>query len=119
MRDVLLLAEVFDNFRTNCITYYYMDRANYVTPSSFAWEAMLLKITIKLDVLHNLNMLNMMEKMNRGGLCSVGSKRYVKANSKHVPNYDKNKNNPRTTSFTKTPIISVVVTCLNIYLTKI
>ena len=34
-------------------------------------------------------MLNMIEKMKRGGLCLVGSKRYVKANSQHVPDYDK------------------------------
>ena len=35
-------------------------------------------------------MLNMIEKMKRGGLCCVGSTRYVKADSQHLPDYDPN-----------------------------
>ena len=35
-------------------------------------------------------MLNMIEKMKRGGLCCVGSARYVKADSQHLPDYDPN-----------------------------
>ena len=50
---------------------------------------MLLKTKVKLELLHDLDMLNMIEKMKRGGLCFVGSKRYVKANSLHAPDYDK------------------------------
>ena len=32
----------------------------------------------------------MVEQMKRGGLCLVGSKRYVKAHNKYMPDYDKN-----------------------------
>ena len=48
---------------------------------------MLLKTRLKLELLHDLDMLTMLEKMNRGGLLFVGRKRYVKANSQHLPDY--------------------------------
>ncbi|MFM7982472.1 MAG: hypothetical protein ACKPKO_24435 [Candidatus Fonsibacter sp.] len=35
-----------------------------------------------------IDMLNMMERMKRGGLCFVGSQRYVKANKKYLPDYN-------------------------------
>ena len=42
--DVLQLTEVFENFRTICLTYYVLDPAYYMTllPHS-AWDAMLKK----------------------------------------------------------------------------
>ena len=87
--DVLLLADVFENFSKTCIEYYDIDPTNYLTAPSLAWDAMLLKTKAKLELLYNIDMLNMIEKMKRGGLCFVGSKRYVKANNQHVPDYDK------------------------------
>ena len=35
--------------------------------------------------------MDMIEKQTRGGLCFVGSKRYVHANNKYLDNYDKSK----------------------------
>ena len=87
--DALLLADVFEHFRMTCTEYYDLDPTNYLTTPSLAWDAMLLKTKAKLELLHNIDMLNMVEKMKRGGLCCVGSKRYVKANNQHVPDYDK------------------------------
>ena len=63
--------------------------SNCETAPYLAWDAMLLKTKVKLVLLHDLDMLNMIDKMKRGGLCYAGSKRYVKANSQHVPDYDK------------------------------
>ena len=50
---------------------------------------MLLKTKVKLVLLHDLDMLNMIEKMKRSGLCFFGSKRYVKANNQRMPDYAK------------------------------
>jgi len=89
--DVLLLADVFENFRSTCISYYRLDPANYITSASLAWDAMLLKTSIQLDLISDVELLNMIEQQKRGGLCFVGSKRYVKANNKYIDNYDKTK----------------------------
>ena len=40
--DVLLLAEVFENFRRTCIQHYQLDPSNYISAPGPAWDAMLL-----------------------------------------------------------------------------
>ena len=83
-------VDVFDNFRKTCIEYYDLDPTNCLTAPSLAWNAMLLQTKAKLELLHDHDMLNVIEKMKRGGLCIVGSKRYVKANNQHMgKDYDK------------------------------
>jgi hypothetical protein len=90
--DVLLLADIFENFRKLCLTHYKLDPANYLTAASLAWDAMLLKTKVELDLISNVEILDMFERSKRGGLTFVGSKRYAKANNKHMgEHYDKTK----------------------------
>ena len=86
--DVLLLVDVFENFRKTCLTYYKLDPASDYTSPSLAWDACLKMTNIKLNLMTDIDMLNMMEKMKRGGLCFVESQRYVKANNKYLPDYN-------------------------------
>ena len=39
--DVILLAEVFENFRKNCLQAYDLDPAHYYTTPGLTWDAML------------------------------------------------------------------------------
>ena len=66
------------------MNYYKLDPANYLSAPSLAWDAMLLLTNIELDLITDLKMLDLVERMKRGGLCFVGSKRYVTANNKYM-----------------------------------
>ena len=87
--DVLLLTDVFENFRTMCLDYYGLDPAHYYTLPNFAWDAMLLKTGVKLEQLHDLEMYEMIEKGLRGGVCQV-SQKHITANNKYMKSYNKN-----------------------------
>ena len=86
--DVLLLADIFENFRTSSIAHYRLDPANFITAASYAWSAMLLKTGVELELITDPKILDIFEKSKRGGLTFVGSKRYVKANNQHIAGYD-------------------------------
>jgi hypothetical protein len=89
--DVLLLADVFENFRKMCKSNYNLDPANYISLPGLSWDAMLLLTDIELDLIYDEQILNIIERQKRGGLCFVGSKRSVKANNKYVENFDEEK----------------------------
>ena len=60
-----------------------------MTLPNFAWDAMLKKTNITLDLVHDQDMYEMIEKGKRGGLCQVSSK-YTKANNNYMKDYDNN-----------------------------
>ena len=88
--DALLLADVFENFKNKCSEIYKLDSAHFLSAPGLAWQACLKKTRIKLELLTNINMLLLVEKGIRGGICHA-IPRYVEANNKYMKNYDKNK----------------------------
>ena len=88
--DVLLLADVFENFRKTCLKHYNLDPAQYYTSPGLAWDACLKETGQELKLLHDYDMLMMFEKGTRGGITHI-SKRYAKANNKYMKDYDPNK----------------------------
>ena len=54
LTDVLLLADVFENFREMSIRYYDLDPAHYFTLPGYGWDAMLLNICIELDLVSDM-----------------------------------------------------------------
>jgi len=87
--DVLLLTDIFENFRNMCLEYYELDPAHYYTLPNFAWDAMLLKTGVVLEQIHDLEMYEMIESGLRGGMVQV-SKKHVKANNKYMDSYNEN-----------------------------
>ena len=49
--DMLLLADVFENFRKTCMQYYKLDPCHYFTSLGLSWDAMLKMTNIKLELM--------------------------------------------------------------------
>ena len=88
--DVLLLADVFENFRDICLKIYGLDPVHYYTAPGLAWDACLKMTGVQLELLNETNMLLLFEKGIRGGI-SIISNRYGEANNKYMKGYNKNK----------------------------
>ena len=73
--------------------YYGLDPAYYMTLQNSAWDAMLKKIKISLNLVHDQDMYEMVEMGKRGGVCQVSSK-YAVANNKYMNKYDANTISP-------------------------
>ena len=85
--DVLLLADVFENFRKTCLHHYNLDPAHYYTSPGLAWDACLKETGQELQLRHDYDMLMMFEKGIRGRISHI-SKRYAETNNKYMDNYD-------------------------------
>ena len=74
---------------TCVIKIYKLDPAYFLSAPGLAWQACLKKAGVKLELLTDSNMLLMIEKGIRGGICHAIN-RYAKANNKYMKYYDKN-----------------------------
>ena len=81
--DVLLLADVFEEFRNVCMENYSLDPAWYYTSPGLSWDALLKHSGVRLELLTDPDMLLMFEKGIRGGVSMIPN-RFGKANNKFM-----------------------------------
>ena len=72
-----------------CLEKYQLDSVYFVSAPGLAWQACLKKTGVELELLADIDMLLMIEKGTRGGICQA-TQRYAKANNKYMKNYNKN-----------------------------
>lgn len=88
--DVLLLADIFENFRSVCLSYYDLDPCHYFTTPGLSWDSMLKISGVKLELFTEIDMLHFVKNGIRGGYSGV-SKHYSRANNIYSPCYDPSK----------------------------
>ena len=62
--NTLLLANVFENFRNMCYEIYGLDPAKFLSASGLAWQVPLKKTKVKLNLLTDIDMMLMVEKVS-------------------------------------------------------
>ena len=69
--DTASLADVFENFRDNCIDNYELDPAHFLSAPGLTWHACLKKTGVELELLTDNDMLLMFQKGIRWRMCQA------------------------------------------------
>ena len=89
-KDVLLLADVFENFIDTCLKLYGLDPCHYFSFAGLSWDAMFKLTSVRLEKIVDIDIYLFIEKWLRGGISYI-AKRYSKWNNKYMKNYDPKK----------------------------
>ena len=81
MRDICLLADVFQAFRNNSLDEYQLDPAYFVSAPKLAWNALLKHIDRPIPLITDPEMYRMIQPNMRGGICHA-SVRYARNHNK-------------------------------------
>jgi len=92
--DTLLLACVFENFRSIALKNYRLDPCNYFSLAGYAWDSALLYTGQELELIVDPDMYNLIESGLRGGVSMITT-RHATAYNKYIPNYVEGKSEDR------------------------
>jgi hypothetical protein len=59
--DVLILADVFENFRKECLKHYKLDPCHYFSSPGLSWDSMLKMTGVKLELMIDVDMFQFIE----------------------------------------------------------
>ena len=81
--DTLVLADVFETFRSTCLQQYRLDACHYFSSPGLSWDAMLKMTNVKLELMTDRSMHDIIDKGIKGGMCCISHKHAV-ANNRHM-----------------------------------
>ena len=87
LTDVLLLADVFKNFRDMCLQHYALDPVHNYTFPGLSWQAALKMTDMELDILTDIDQHLFIQEGIREGVAMI-SHRYARANAPSMENYN-------------------------------
>lgn len=87
--DVLILADIFEEFRKICLENYELDSSHNFSAPGLAWQAALKMTNVNLQLLTDIEMHLFVEEGIRGGVSMI-CHRYAEANLPSLPNYNPN-----------------------------
>ena len=79
LSDVALLTDVFETFRDTTLSNYGLDPAHYVSAPGLSWDAALKQTKVRLELLTDIDMHNLIDKGMIGGVSCICAQ-YSKAN---------------------------------------
>ena len=85
--DVILLADVVENFRRLCMDSYKIDPSYVFSAPGFTWQAGLRHTKVELELLTDIDMYQFFERGIRGGVSTI-IHRHGKANNKYMTTFD-------------------------------
>lgn len=85
--DVLLLTDIFENFRNISLRDYRLDPCHFYSAPGLSWAAMLLMTKVELELITEMDDLLLWERACRGGISQI-SCRYATANNPYLNDYD-------------------------------
>ena len=90
LTDVLLLADVFDNFRDMCLQYYGLDPADNYNSPGLPWQAAVKMTDVEFDLLTDIEQDLFIEEWIKRGSAMI-SHWYARANVPGIKKYDSRK----------------------------
>ena len=90
--DVLLLADVFENFRGTGLQCYKLDPAHHFTSPGLSWSAMLKMTGTQLELMTDVDQFQFTEKSMRGGISYIAN-RHLEANNPYIKGHNSKKPN--------------------------
>ena len=88
--DVLHLSDVFETFRNTCLKHYKLDPLWFYTAPGLAWNAMLKKTKVNLELISDNSVLEFFRTADERR-CFNRFPSLHRANNKYLPNYDPKK----------------------------
>ena len=95
--DILVLADIFENFRKMSLETYGLDPIHYYSLPGLSWDAMLKYTGLELELITDPDMHQMVEKSMRGNISNI-SHRYATSNHPNMDTYNRDEE-PRTLTY--------------------
>jgi len=75
--DTLILADAMENYRNEIYEIFQLDPANFVSSPATPWQCMLRQTGVVIELISDYQMLSIVEKGIRGGMCGLGGLNYA------------------------------------------